>query len=1066
MTPVTPILTPAAAIPTISPNTISFDSAKSRPSSGTFTPPQHDDRTLSNETSLLEDEDLPPSQYNLTQEFNEFRQEPSFTKSREAMEGTIQSPQILLHELVSSGPSRRLPASDELSRDVPFRLRYECHRLARKASLSARQFFGEVSTMCKTEQPAFAAFWDAAKAVCKNAVPAQNLQASDKSSLAAWESAAGNFTTESNKKSVVLSGTLNWAEAPQKGLFDLKLKPLQLEKSCRFERRFGGDRLLCLTMPDLSRDMPQHHKLKADSISSAVSQWLGSETHYIAGRHWRAFYMENAERKRNKTTMAGFKIFLFAVGGVDISLPTSPQGYLGGRRSESRTTISLKEFIDWYMPIKSNIGSKDKKFFQRQKLGLSRSFATVILDQSEFVDLEDDPSWTEPMNDGCARMSRKLASKVSEYLGLDHTPSVFQGRISGAKGLWMVENDITLHPDASKQRGFWLEVSTSSQLKVLPHPKDRLNADPEQRTFEVLAWSKPPRTSVMTKQLISILHHGGVKKEQLEERLRANTHGYWTDLLIAMKDPRHLRLWTRQHENVDREKGTVMLGSFPNDRAEQINFLLESGFLPGDNEIIVSRIRNFLASYLEDYVDRLHLKIDMATSVWCVPDPYGILEKDEIQLNFSQPWVCPDGQLLTTLWDLECLVFRSPGYLPSDVQRVKAVFRPELSHLLDVVIFPTKGEKPLASKLSGGDYDGDKCWVCFDQSIVNSFENTLVPSKPPGEAECGLVNKSQKLADIFTSSGPKSSEVDAFLAQSFSFNLQKPMLGECSVQHEMLAYHRPLGLADPGALKLAALVGFLVDAPKQGYFLSEEAWKSLRSKTSGKTQFCKPAYKSTSQTKPNLQNIVDYLKFVVATDEKMKILSEFQKIWPEGSRYDTTLSAPFNNALERYGTNMGGKDKAKEAETGIGRNILRKLREDIDSIKAGFQPELARHKDNDERYENLVWAMHERLQSIEPLGDQDHEICRRFEDEKDEQFSSWSRLRASCFYLRWNKGLSPWYAAGTDLAKIKADAAGPLRFMTASMHHIMKPHSKLVMRVTERAREDEEEASFDQWDDE
>ena len=930
--------------------------------------------------------------------------------------------------------------------------------------MSPRQFFKEVSKSCKSETPGYAAFWNAANAVCKSAEPSQKLLATEKSSSAAWDSAKGNFTSDSNK-SVMLGGALTWADAPGKGLFELKLKPLQLEKSCRFERRFGGDRFLSLTIPELGRAIPQNLKIGAENTHSAISHWLGCHAHYIAGRYWRAFYVENVERKQNSNAPASFKVFLFAVSGVDISPPPSVDHVLGGSGNNRRTAVSLKDFIDWYMPIASNIESKDKKFFQRLKLGLSRSHPTVILDQDEFVDLEDDPSWPVTMNDGCARMSRKLANEISKRLGLDHTPSAFQGRVSGGKGLWIVENDTDLYPNASKRRGFWIEVSSSSQLKILPHPKDRHNADAEHRTFEVLAWSKSPKVGVMTKQLIPILHHGGVNKELLEKKLRGNVHDYYTELLDAKKDTRLLRLWVQKNENIDRDGGVNMLGSFPKKRADQLNLLLESGFSPDDNEIIVSRIRTCLVGYLDDYVDRLHLRIDMSTSVWCVPDPYGILEDGEVQLNFSEPWICQDGRPLTTLWGLDCLVYRSPGYLPSDAQRVKGVFHPELAHLLNVAIFPVKGRLPLASKLSGGDYDGDKVWVCFDQSIVKSFKNTPVALKPPSEAECGLVNNSRPLAEIFTLNKPKSSEVDDFLKECFSFNLQTPMLGQCSNQHEMVAYHKPLGHADPGALKLAALVGYLVDASKQGHFLSEQSWNSVRSKTSGKTQLNMPAYKSDEATNPNLNNIVDYLKFVVAMDEKDKILSQFQKDWNAMPNYDATLSAPYNKAMVKYQSDKTARDQSTEIDKRVGRSILQKLKEDVDSIKARFQTELARYKDLDDRYENIVWAMYEQLQAIEPRRDHDHEICRRFDDERDELFSSWSRLRASCFYYRWNKGTSPWYAVGSDLAKIKIDSKGAMRFMTASMYQIMKPDSRLVKRLAQRALEDEGDALYDQVDD-
>jgi hypothetical protein len=46
------------------------------------------------------------------------------------------------------------------------------------------------------------------------------------------------------------------------------------------------------------------------------------------------------------------------------------------------------------------------------------------------------------------------------------------------------------------------------------------------------------------------------------------------------------------------------------------------------------------------------------------------------------------------------------------MQKVRAVYKEELSHLTDVVVFPSKGCVPLAHKLQGGNYDGDTFWLC------------------------------------------------------------------------------------------------------------------------------------------------------------------------------------------------------------------------------------------------------------------------------------------------------------------------------------------------------------------
>ena len=63
-------------------------------------------------------------------------------------------------------------------------------------------------------------------------------------------------------------------------------------------------------------------------------------------------------------------------------------------------------------------------------------------------------------------------------------------------------------------------------------------------------------------------------------------------------------------------------------------------------------------------------------------------------------------------------VARSPSYLPGDVRVLEAVAAPGLRHLVDCVVFPTVGERPPADEMAGGDLDGDKFFVCWDERLV------------------------------------------------------------------------------------------------------------------------------------------------------------------------------------------------------------------------------------------------------------------------------------------------------------------------------------------------------------
>ncbi|KAF5661327.1 qde-1 RNA-dependent RNA polymerase [Fusarium circinatum] len=124
--------------------------------------------------------------------------------------------------------------------------------------------------------------------------------------------------------------------------------------------------------------------------------------------------------------------------------------------------------------------------------------------------------------------------------------------------------------------------------------------------------------------------------------------------------------------------------------------------------------------------DKMRIEISQSTWALMVVDFQGVLGPDEVQLCFSGPF--NDG--LEQRYDLEgfdVIVARCPAHLPSDIQKVKAVFKPELRHLKDVVVFPFTGQELLAGKLSGGDYDGDRAWICWDSDIVDNFRNAEVP---------------------------------------------------------------------------------------------------------------------------------------------------------------------------------------------------------------------------------------------------------------------------------------------------------------------------------------------------
>lgn len=102
---------------------------------------------------------------------------------------------------------------------------------------------------------------------------------------------------------------------------------------------------------------------------------------------------------------------------------------------------------------------------------------------------------------------------------------------------------------------------------------------------------------------------------------------------------------------------------------------------------------------------RCRIMIPKSRLLYGVCDSKDVLREGECCVRVTMEG---DGQP-RQLDGMEILVTRNPCLHPGDLQKFKAVARPELVHLTDCIVFPTRGKRPSADLMSGGDLDGDTC---------------------------------------------------------------------------------------------------------------------------------------------------------------------------------------------------------------------------------------------------------------------------------------------------------------------------------------------------------------------
>ncbi|CAG8899882.1 unnamed protein product [Penicillium egyptiacum] len=945
--------------------------------------------------------------------------------------------QEFVGELLSYGP---FSAEESFSAKIPLRFRYELERIGRAWGIPFKQILVGDRLTFNTQDD----FWSWVSRLGQR----YGHPLPERSPRRAWDAAVGDFKSDKHSEVVVLSGDFDWCGESEPGIFKLRLNPLKPERTCRFHRRFGSDRFLTLTIP--AADQPPNHQKQPSYPSvlrESIASWLTRNDHYCLGRTWRAFYVEEVKTKRKAKGEPRFRVELFAIDGDDFDhgnqLPpvvAPPQ-----QQSDNYTPMSVDALLRWHMPKNSNGNQSNCKLFQRISLGLSKAFSTVKLKPTQVLRLRDDP--TRPvMNDGCALMSRTLANQICDQLGITTaTPSCFQGRIAGAKGLWMVDcrqSSITTMNDDD----IWIQIS-DSQLKIHPHPQEWVDpVDDEKLTFEVVNWAKQLHPVDLNIQLLAILEYGGNVKEYIAKLTRDGVQSLYSDFLEVLRSnsPVVCRALL-QKLRPSGEDGTGKarrLEQWVTSDAESIIRFSEAGFGPRDFFPLRMKIRQYLTWLLERHVEELKIQVPLSTYAYCIADPYGILGPDEVHFGFSNDWRDPQGQFEDNVLDgVDVLVGRLPAHLPSDIQRRRAVCKTKLRHFKDVIVFPTTGNFPLAGMLSGGDYDGDTPWICWDPMIVERFHNSPMPSHEYPAEYYGLTKHSVPMASL------KSTE--DFLESVFDFNLTLSNLGRCTVEHEKLAYDESVD--SPKVKELACLLGHLVDGRKGGVHLSEAAWKEYR-KTISPKQRALPAYRNPERKlKPS--NIVDYLKFNVAQSELRRILSGLNKTFPENdiqNQLDHDLLRPWSETDEASKSKSEHSQELKDA--------LVELRKSIDELYKQWNQ--GHSASTGDEFSAISRQAAESAGALAPPHAGRHPLIHTWQNSHNE----WRRLVASYAYRRCPNSRFILHAFGETLCEIKASVS-PSRLVTNEVIACYRVNQKMVAHLTANELPGDESDDADEYED-
>ncbi|KAH7360168.1 RNA dependent RNA polymerase-domain-containing protein [Rhexocercosporidium sp. MPI-PUGE-AT-0058] len=893
----------------------------------------------------------------------------------------------------------------------------------------------------------------------------------ERSSREAW-ACATESSYDKGFLAVVLGGSLHFRSDEDDTFFRLKLEPLKLDFSHRLGRRFGHDRFFEIHMPQLSgRHIPPALEALGQRGPPIIIKWLVDSIHSLLGLSWKPFMVKDKERRNKKALIVtkdvepvvdtAFRIFFFAIDGPKFVkkdlLITHPDSRAG------RPKMSIPVLLNCIRPInEENEGEPFLKFFNRTTLALSRNSPTIVLlpEQIRLIDKNitfgDDPN--NVMNDGCGKISPNLALKITQKLGLSYRPTAFQGRIGEAKGLWVID----LHDKGEED---WIETYPS-QRKWVRGEETRTCAewnDPSHRTFEVLKCSGPLKSADLNLQFLPLLMDRAkdpkLMKRALSDLLEQGLALKLEEIQEAMDNPQSFRKWVRDSNPNLKERlkgGIAYKAGLPVVREERLNIFLDAGFDPRKLMFMKEMAKDVFKSRTDELKERLNITVGRSTYAYMVPDFWGVLEPDEVYIDFSTFRNNVSGFSGATLSGDEILVARSPAHFVSDIQKVKAVIKAELVGLEDVIVFSTKGKPSLAAKLSGGDFDGDIAWVCWEPSIVSNFETAEVP-KACNLVEEGLLRQDKTTyGQLVGTINDNEAKVSLFLRKSFEFNMRQNLLGICTTYKEHVCYTQG-SIDTPASRYLSQLLSNLVDQQKQGYIFEENDWTYFK-ETKVKIKPRKPRYK-TEDPVANAKHIIDHLKYV-AEKTIDKALISFHQTFPDPPYWDGDLASYFYKFAD-----LATRDPVWE-------KLLDDLKADVTTLKELWTKKF-QHSNNSKRNPNsrgesesvpdfaeFCNDLYERFHKIQPHEETHASQALMIMPGSNSELSNWELLKASTavaafasFGAPWNPSkiyLSNfvWWMAGKQLCTLKAmcNVEAP-HSVIQKMYIIQKPDHSIIRRL-------------------
>ena len=363
--------------------------------------------------------------------------------------------------------------------------------------------------------------------------------------------------------------------------------------------------------------------------------------------------------------------------------------------------------------------------------------------------------------DGAGLISLEKAKEIANLMELDETPSAFQIRYSGFKGV--VSCTQVNYPEL-KGKHFVLRKS----MKKFEN---------EDRRFCVARYSKYQKV-YLNREIINLL--SSIEDHDIKNTLFRYMDRDLEELLKMFKSE---KIALQQLQDYIPES--------------DLKDIYESGFSFTENAHWFEVLKGIYRLRCMDIKEKMNIWVEEGALLMGVPDPYGVLKENEVfvQLRESQS---SKSKIIHKC----AFMYRNPCLHPGDHRQVKCVDNEKLHHLFNVVVLPSFNCKvSLAAECSGGHLDGDHYSVIWDEKL-------LPPDNSPACNYRDLSSGKQEWGEDVQN--------PVKIAKFFTDVMSNDALGKIAHMHLALCDIQKEGARDKLAIELAKEQAKAVDYPKTG----------------------------------------------------------------------------------------------------------------------------------------------------------------------------------------------------------------------------------------------------------